>query len=162
MKILFVNPFGIGDVLFTTPLIRGLKERGHSIYYWCNERVQGILRHNDAVSGIYALSRGDLKRYYNDSPLEAAKALFAIAKKIRHEKFDIALDFSLDYRYSLLLRLLGVKKIVGFDYKGRGRFLSDKIAVDNQCPVRTPVVDTPRCEVILQAFLFQSGVIGHH
>ncbi|MBN1871892.1 MAG: glycosyltransferase family 9 protein [Candidatus Omnitrophica bacterium] len=129
MKVLFVNPFGIGDVLFTTPLLRALKERGHSLYYLCNERVQGIIRYNDTLSGIYPLSRGDIKEIFRRSPYQAMKRLFEIAKTIGRERFDIALDFSLDYRYSLFLRILGVKRIVGFDYKGRGRFLSDKITI---------------------------------
>lgn len=127
MKILFVNPFGIGDVLFTTPLVRSLKDRGDSIYYWCNERVADILRYNNAVADIYPISRGDMKKIFKFSPVEAVKRSLALINRIRKEKFDIALDFSLDYRYSLLLKLLGVRKIVGFDYKGRGRFLTDKI-----------------------------------
>lgn len=131
MKILFVNPFGIGDVLFTTSLFKPLKERGNSIYYWCNERVPGILRHNKAVEAIFSFSRGDLKRIFKKSPGEAIKGTIGLIKKIKNERFDMALDFSLDYRYGLLLRVLGVKRVAGFDYKGRGRFLTDKIKIDS-------------------------------
>ena len=130
MKILFVNPFGIGDVLFTTPLMKPLRERGDAISYWCNERVVDILAHNKAIKRVYPLSRGDLKRYFRSSPVTAAKKLLGLAGDIRRERFDIALDFSLDYRYSLFLRLLGLKRVIGFDYKGRGRFLTDKIGID--------------------------------
>ncbi len=129
MKILFVNPFGIGDVLFTTPLIRPLAEKGHRIYYWCNERVADILRCNGSVEGVFSLSRGDIKRFFRVSPLKALKRFFGVAAAIRTKAFDLAFDFSLDYRYSLILRLLGVRKIAGFDYKGRGFLLSHKIAV---------------------------------
>ena len=130
MKILFVNPFGIGDILFTTPLIKSLKDGGSLIYYWCNERVVDILKYNKAIEDIFPLSRGDLKRIFKVSHREAARKAIDLIRKIKKEKFDIALDFSLDYRYSLLLRLLGVKKIFGFDYKGRGRFLTDKVRID--------------------------------
>ena len=129
MKILFVNPFGIGDVLFTTALIRPLEERGDSVYYWCNERVVDILKHNKAVESIFALSRGDLKRAFKKSPIQAVKKVFSLINRLKKERFDMALDFSLDYRYSLLLRFLRVKKIAGFDYKGRGRFLTDRIKI---------------------------------
>lgn len=129
-KILFVNPFGIGDVLFTTPLIRPLKEQNNIIYYWCNERVADILKYNRAIEAIFPLSRGDLKRIFKTSTREAIKKIIDLIRNIKKEKFDIALDFSLDYRYSLLLRILGIKKIVGFDYKGRGRFLTDRIKIN--------------------------------
>ena len=131
MKILFVNPFGIGDVLFTTPLIRTLKNKGHLIYYWCNERVADILKHNKAIEAIFTLSRGDLKRIFKTSASEAIKRAIDVIRAVKRERFDIALDFSLDYRYSLLLRILGVKRIAGFDYKGRGRFLTDRIKIDS-------------------------------
>ena len=130
MKILFVNPFGIGDLLFTTPLARALKKRGHTVYYWCNKRTQGIIRHNDAVSGFFALSRGDLKKEFRSSPLGAAGKFLSLARSLKKERFDTALDFSLDSRYSLLLRLLGVRKLAGFDYKGRGRFLTHPVKMN--------------------------------
>jgi lipopolysaccharide heptosyltransferase II len=129
MKILFVNPFGIGDILFTTPLIRPLKEKGNFIYYWCNERVADILEYNKAIEAIFPLSRGDFKRIFKESAGEAVKKGIGLIRQIKRERFDVVLDFSLDYRYSLLLRLLGIKKITGFDYKGRGRFLTDKIKI---------------------------------
>lgn len=129
MKILFVNPFGIGDVLFTTPLVRALKEKGHSIYYWCNERVVDILKYNEALEDIFALSRGDFKRIFNTSAVGAVKRAVGLIRRLRRERFDMALDFSLDYRYSLLLRILAVKRIIGFDYRKRGRFLTDKIKI---------------------------------
>ena len=129
MKILFVNPFGIGDVLYTTSLIRPLKERGNSIYYWCNERVADILSYNEAIETVFPLSRGDLKKIFKRSPVQGIRKITSLIKKIKKEKFDAALDFSLDYRYSLLLRILGVKRIAGFDYKGRGRFLTDRVKI---------------------------------
>lgn len=130
MKILFVNPFGIGDVLFTTPLVRALKEKGHSIYYWCNERVADILKYNEAIEDIFPLSRGDFKRILKTSAVEAVKRAVDLIRRLRRGRFDMALDFSLDYRYSLLLRILAVKRIIGFDYRRRGRFLTDKIKID--------------------------------
>lgn len=129
MKILFINPFGIGDVLFTSALIKPLKEKGNLIYYWCNERVSDILRYNEKIEGIFPLSRGDLKRIFKKSITRGVRETRDLVKKLKVEKFDIAIDFSLDYRYSFLLRLLGVKKIVGFDYKRRGRFLTDRITI---------------------------------
>jgi ADP-heptose:LPS heptosyltransferase len=44
-------------------------------------------------------------------------------------RFDCAFDFSQDHRYGLLLKLLGVTKRIGFNYRNRGRFLTDTISI---------------------------------
>lgn len=129
MKILIVNPFGIGDVLFTTPIAAALAESGRSVYYWSNERVADILKHNPKISGIFSLARGDIKRIFKNSFFGGIKALLLLLGKIKKEKFEVAFDFSLDYRYGLILWLLGIKKRIGLDYKNRGRFLTDAVKI---------------------------------
>ncbi|MFC1804529.1 glycosyltransferase family 9 protein [Candidatus Omnitrophota bacterium] len=128
-RILIVNPFGIGDVLFTTPLVRALKDNlpGVSIGYWCNERVSGLLGCNTRIDRIFALSRGDLKK---KPALSAAKSFLALVSALKKEKFDTAFDFSLDHRYGLLTKLIGVKRRIGYNYRNRGRFLTEKIDLE--------------------------------
>ncbi len=130
MKILIVNPFGIGDILFTTPLAASLTEGGHDVYYWSNERVSELLRHNPNVKGVFSLARGDIKKIFNRSTGEGVARSFGMFKRLKKERFDAALDFSLDYRYGLILLLLGIKKRVGFNYKERGRFLTDAVKIE--------------------------------
>ena len=130
-KILLVNPFGIGDVLFTTAVLRAIKE-GYPdsfIGYWCNQRVSDILKDNPRVNVIFALSRGDLKKIYRRSKFAGIGTFFSLVYGIKRHKFDILLDFSLEHRYSLIAKLLGIRQRIGFDYKGRGRFLSEKIGL---------------------------------
>jgi heptosyltransferase I len=131
-KILIINPFGIGDVLFTTPVVRAIKENDPRavIGYWCNERVREVLKDNPYLSEIFALSRGDLKKIFQVSKTAGIKKFFGLLRGIRKGRFDTLVDFSLDHRYSLIGKLLGIRKRVGFDYKGRGRFLTDKIAIE--------------------------------
>lgn len=131
-RYLFINPFGIGDVLFTTPVVRAIKNRYPRSFmgYWCNERVEGILKNNRTIDKTFALSRGDLKRICELSKFEALKRFFGLLRSIRKEKFEVALDFSLDHRYALLAKLLGIKKRIGFNYKKRGFFLTDKIDIE--------------------------------
>ena len=128
-KILLINPFGIGDVLFTTPLIKVIKENNPKNFlgYWCNERVKPILNNNHYIDKIFALSRGDLKKIFKKSKFKGIKATLNLFFAIKKEDFDIAVDFSLDHRYGLFSKLAGIKKRVGFDYKNRGRFLTEKI-----------------------------------
>ena len=132
-KFLIINPFGIGDVLFTTPAIRAIKENfsGCFVGFWCNQRVEGILKDNPNINMLFPLSRGDLKKIYQESRVEGIKRFFGLLGRIKKEKFDTALDFSLDYRYSLLTKLIGIRRRIGFDYKKRGLFLTEKIGLDS-------------------------------
>jgi len=126
-----VNPFGIGDVLFTSGIIREIKTASpeNRVSYWCNLRVKELLENNPRLEKIFALSRGDLKKLYGQSPLRAAREFLALAKGIKKERFDALIDFSLDHRYCLLAKVLGIKKRIGFNYKNRGRFLTEKIEI---------------------------------
>lgn len=128
-KYLIINPFGIGDVLFTTPIIKALKEAhpGCFIGYWCNDRVGDLLRSNRKIDRVFALSRGDIKRMYGSYPIKRLSALYRLIRDIRSEGFDIAFDYSLDCRYGLWSKLAGIKRRIGLNYKRRGRFLTDKI-----------------------------------
>lgn len=130
-KFLVINPFGIGDVLFTTPVIKAIKNSypGSFIGYWCNERVKPILKDNPCIDKIFALSRGDIKRIYHQSRWQGITKFLSLLRNIKREHFDISLDFSLDHRYGLTSKLLGIKKRLGYNYKKRGRFLTDKIDI---------------------------------
>ena len=86
-----------------------------------------LLVSNPKIDRVFTLSRGDIKRIYKNSPLKRLTALFKLINEIRKERFDIAFDFSLDSRYGLWSKLAGIKKRIGLDYKGRGRFLTDKV-----------------------------------
>jgi len=132
-KILIINPFGIGDVLFTTPVIKAIKENNPKNFlgFWCNERVKPILENNPYIDKIFALSRGDLKKIFKKNKFEGIKKLWSLFSALKREKFNIAVDFSLDHRYNLIAKLAGIKKRVGFDYKKRAKFLTDKIEIDS-------------------------------
>lgn len=131
-KFLIVNPFGIGDVLFTTPVVRAIKESEPEslIGYWCNERVKGILENNPCLYKIFALSRGDIKKVYHRSLLRGIRASVSLLNAIKKEKFDILLDFSLDPYYSLKAKSCGIARRIGFDYRNRGAHLTDKIKIE--------------------------------
>lgn len=129
LKFLIINPFGIGDVLFTTPVIRALKRQYPDVFigYWSNSRVKPVLESHPYVNKIFAFSRGDLKKIFQESFFKGAWSTIKLAWQIRKERFDICLDFSLDHRYSLFAKIIGIRQRIGFNYKGRGRFLTKRI-----------------------------------
>jgi len=128
-RILIINPFGIGDVLFTTPLIRALKEKYPDCFigYWCNRRVRPLLEASPKINRLFDLNRGDLKKIYQESFFAGLAEALKLSREIKKCNFNICFDFSLDYRYSLVAKITGIRKRIGFNYKNRGRFLTDKV-----------------------------------
>ena len=128
-KILIINPFGIGDCLFTTPLIKNLKLNYNDSFigYWCNKRVKDLLQNIPEIDKIFPSSRGDIKKAYRNSKLKGIKQSLDLFLALKKEKFNLAIDFSLDHRYGLVAKLCGIKERIGFNYKNRGRFLTKRI-----------------------------------
>ena len=131
-RILIINPFGIGDVLFTTSLIRAIKTNYPDCFigYWCNERVKVILESNANIDMIFPLSRGDIKKLYKKSWILGFKSSLKLFLGIKDCKFDTSFDFSLDHRYGLVCKFAGIGERIGYDYKNRGRFLTEKIVLE--------------------------------
>lgn len=130
-RILIINPFGIGDVLFSTPLIRNLKYYYPDAYigYCCGERIAPVLENNPNIDKVIPFTRGDFKRLWQQSKLKAVRISFKYLREILSCQFNLYFDLSLEHRYSLLLKLLGVKRRIGFNFQNRGRFLTDKINI---------------------------------
>ncbi len=131
-KILIINPFGVGDVLFTTPVISALKKKfpDSFIGYLCQKQTAAILENHPLVDKLFIYTRGDLKQIKKKSYWAYIKMLLKGINKIQSERFDLAIDLSMVSQYSFLLWLLGVKQRFGFDYKRRGIFLTNKLRVN--------------------------------
>ncbi len=131
-KMLVVNPFGIGDVLFSTPLLKAIKKKypDVSITYICNKRTEGLLKNNPCVSSIYVFEKDAYREMWKDSKIKFFKELSALIYRIRKDRYDAAIDISLGYMTGLLLFLFAaVPRRVGFNYKNRSKFLSDKVNI---------------------------------
>ncbi len=130
--ILIINPFGIGDCLFTTPLIGSLKTAfpGSTIDYWCNQRVAELLRPDKRLSSVIGCSRGDLKKTFGRSWTQGMRQVFSLLRWLRRKRYDAVFDFSLDHRYGFVCKLLKIPRRIGFNYRNRGRFLTDRIDID--------------------------------
>ena len=68
-NILIANIFGIGDVLFTTPLMGNLKKHieGVSVDYLCNARTRFILESSPDVDQIFEYEKDDLTEKWRRS-----------------------------------------------------------------------------------------------
>jgi len=128
-KILIINRFGIGDLLFSTPMIRALKAWNPEacIDVMCNERGRHVLQHNKNISDIIVFEKDVFRVAYRASKPFFIKKIFQFVKQIKVKKYDLAIDLSLGYKMSLFLKILGVKKRIGFNYRNRGKFLTEKV-----------------------------------
>ena len=144
-KILIINPFGVGDVLFSTALIIALKKERFGCYigYICNMRTKEILQTNPDVDEIFVFERDEHRSLWNKSKIECIKNFFNFWDTIRKRKFDTIFDLSLGKEYAFFCWLAGIKERRGFNYKGRGKFLTHKIPFDgfNDKPVAEYYLD---------------------
>ncbi|MEK6567254.1 MAG: putative lipopolysaccharide heptosyltransferase III, partial [Candidatus Omnitrophota bacterium] len=94
MNILIVNPFGIGDVLFTTPLIHTLKDAfpKSRLGFLCNKRAASILRNNPFINEIFIYERDDFKQSLSVSKLKWLKEFSSFIRQIKKARFDLAID----------------------------------------------------------------------
>jgi lipopolysaccharide heptosyltransferase II len=128
-KILIINPYGIGDVLFTTPVIRNLRQAypEASIAYLANRRNADWLKVDPNLDRIFVYERDEFVQVYRQNPLKFVQKWFEFYKAIKQEGFDLVLDYSLNSTFGFLSAACGIKKRVGLDYRKRGRFLTDRI-----------------------------------
>ncbi|MDD5423113.1 MAG: glycosyltransferase family 9 protein [Candidatus Omnitrophica bacterium] len=132
MRILIINPFGIGDVIFSTPLVAILRMKYPESFigYICNKRAYEVLKTNPNLNKIFIYEKDDYRHIWKRSKIGFLKEIFYFLNKIRKEKFDLVIDLSLGYQYSMFMKLIGMRQRIGFNYHKRGRFLTKKIDID--------------------------------
>ena len=131
-KILVINPFGIGDVLTSTVLVRQLRKGNPNSYiaYICNLKVKDILVTNPDINEVFVFERDEYRNEWKKSKIRSIIKFLGFWREIKKKKFDVVFDLSLGKEYAFFCWRAGIKDRRGFDYKGRGRFLNYKIPFD--------------------------------
>lgn len=131
-KILIINTFGIGDVLFTTPLVSNIKHifPDCSIGFVCNARTYALLEKNPDVDKLFIYERDEFFAVYKKSRLQYWKKVQGLLNDIKREKYDLAFDLSLNGSMNFFTWRTGIKERVGLNYRNRSRFLTRKIDFD--------------------------------
>jgi ADP-heptose:LPS heptosyltransferase len=95
MKVLVVRFSSIGDIVLTTPVIRGLKKQlGAEVHYLTKSNFQEVLAANPYIDQIHLLNHTNWSE---------------IVSKLKAEKFDYIIDLHHNVRTLKLKLALGVK-----------------------------------------------------
>ena len=129
-KVLVVNPFGIGDTIFSFYVVEALKQAlpGARVDFLCNERTLELARMNPALTRLHEFNRDALRATRKKSVTAFIRKYREMIAQIRAEKYDAMLDYSLGREFGFLGWLAGIPQRIGFNYKNRGLFLNRKIA----------------------------------
>ncbi|MCR4337810.1 MAG: lipopolysaccharide heptosyltransferase II [Candidatus Omnitrophica bacterium] len=130
-RILLINPFGIGDVLFTTPLIRNLKQNfpDSFIGYLANTRTAPMLKAHPLIDRVMVYDRDDFVAVYRQSRIQFLQKWQGLLRTIKADRYDMVIDLSLNSGMNFLTALAGIQKRIGFNYKNRSWFLTKKISL---------------------------------
>lgn len=122
MKILVRATNWIGDAVMSLPALRAIRGRfpGAQISVLARPWVAALYEGERAIDSIIPLEGAPGVR---DSG-----AKWRLARRLRREHFDLAVLFPNSFESAALVRLAGVKRIVGYARDGRGFLLNDAIA----------------------------------
>ncbi len=130
-RILLINPHGIGDVLFTTPVVSNLR-RAYPDAFICyigNRRTAQILERNAKIDRVLSYERDEFISVYKRNPFAFFFKWAAFIKLIYQQRADLVIDYSLNSTFGFIAWACAIPIRIGYDYKGRGRYLTNKIVL---------------------------------
>jgi predicted lipopolysaccharide heptosyltransferase III len=113
MRILLVRLRLIGDVVFTTPLIRALRRRYPTAHlsYLVEEAAAPVLRGNPHLDELIVIpKRSGVARMRDD---------LTLARQVRRGRYDVAIDLHGGPRSAWLTRATGAPTRIGYTIRGR-------------------------------------------
>lgn len=130
MKVLVVHPYGIGDVLFMTPLLRAIREK-LSVEYLdviLGSRTKAVLENNPDINEIFVIDKDKWRAQGRIRTWLEKRRLY---HKLKARNYDVFIDLSLRKEYAKWLKGLRIAKRIGFDHEGRGKYLNYKFPLDH-------------------------------
>jgi lipopolysaccharide heptosyltransferase II len=126
-KVLVINPHGIGDVLFSTPLLDALRTCGAAVDYVGNARTAVFLREDPRLGRVLCYERDEFIAVYRRSPWQFLMRWKEFLAQLRAGQYDLAIDLSMGSPVGFAIFLAGIPLRLGYDHKGRGRWMTHKV-----------------------------------
>jgi len=120
-RILVVNVNWLGDVIFSSPVFKALKEAYPKAHISCLAvpRVREVL---ESIPFIDEIIEYD-ERGRHRNPFAKCKLIF----QLRRKRFNVAFLMHRSLTRALMVYLAGIPQRVGYDEKNRGKFLTHKV-----------------------------------
>jgi lipopolysaccharide heptosyltransferase II len=131
LRILLVRLRAIGDVVFTTPAVRALRERftDSHITYIVEPVAAPVVASNRYIDELIVAPRAGIA------------ADLALGRRLRRQQFDLAIDFHGGPRASLLTWLSRARRRIGYDVVARSWMYTDHVARPRELRARHSVVN---------------------
>lgn len=143
-KILFIEIWGIGDLIMGGSAFRRMKEAvpDAKIFLLSKEFAREVFKEEYFIDKyfLYDFPWTKFKGKYAFWKWDW-KGLFKLIRRLRNEKFDLILDARGDIRNNLLIFMIRAKRSLGYDWTGGGYLLTDPIRIKNDGIHRTDAWD---------------------
>lgn len=128
-RALVIHPFGLGDALFITPLLRSLKENGaEEIDLLVGSRTREIFETNPCVHQIFEWDKTPV--YGRRARLGRWQQLARMFWLLWKKRYQVVIDCSPSAQYALIsFFLFWIPVRIGFRFKGRGAFLTHRVEI---------------------------------
>lgn len=125
-KILIVNVNWLGDVIFSTPFIKALREANPDSYIACliHPRCADILKDNPRVNEIII--------YDEEGAHRSIFGKLKLIADLRRKKFDTAFILHRSFTKALLTWLSGIRERIGYPTKHRDMFLTKLVEIPDE------------------------------
>ena len=133
MRILLVRLRQIGDVVFTTPAVRGLRERFPDAHlaYLVEPAAAPVVANSPLLNDVIVAPRR--------RGLAGLVDELALLRRLRAARYDMAIDFHGGPRSSLLTWLSGAPVRLGYEVAGRGWMYTKRVPRQRQLRPRHSV-----------------------
>lgn len=130
-RVLVVQPYGIGDLLFITPVLRALRlvptlER---VDVMIGSRTRTVIQSNPHINEIYVVDKDAM---HKNSISENINFLRTMGKNLKNNHYDLLLDYSIRGENAFFGKFfLGIKRRAGYAYKNRAFFHNIRVPIPN-------------------------------
>ena len=128
-RVLIVQPYGIGDLLFLTPIFRALRliPTVEKVDLLLGSRTESVVYANPHIDDVLKVDK-DL--FHSQSFFKTVFDVMKLGKKLCKNQYDLMLDFSMRGEYAFFgAFFLKIPKRVGFNYKRRGFFHTHRVSI---------------------------------
>jgi lipopolysaccharide heptosyltransferase II len=131
LKVLLVRLREIGDVVFTTPAVRAIRLRfpDARLAYVVEPAAAPVVAGNPHLDDVIVAAKSGLA------------ADLALGRRLKRERFDLAIDFHGGPRASLLTWLSRAPRRIGYDVPGRAWMYTERVARPRHLRPRHSVVN---------------------